>query len=358
MDAALIRQDQLLDREGAAKLFGQALALDPANVPALGFFVGWHYDNENWSEAAAVFEGYEPTVEAKDLDDDDDERMEATAFYFKFGTVLARIDDPDGLALSKFARALELTPTHLPSLEAAAPRYLLAERWKEAKDTCRAILRLRGGMGDTEAMTTLYLNLGRAETELGETKSSLKRFKKALDLSQNNVDALLGIAGVHKATGEWNSLLSTYNSIIKYARDPEQVIQAYLTKGDVLERKLSITDKAVLHYEKVLMYDKNNVAAMTRLGQIALKKGDAKGAGEFAERAVEAASDEADTRLSKLLAGLVGAGDSIDVDKVVGAVSKEAGAGTLLEAFSLAAGTGTISVDKAAEAFAAASTSV
>ena len=33
----------------------------------------------------------------------------------------------DGFSSSKFAKALELTPTHLPSLEAAAPRYFDAE---------------------------------------------------------------------------------------------------------------------------------------------------------------------------------------------------------------------------------------
>ena len=358
VDAALIRLDQLLDREGAAKLFGRASEIDPENVPSVEFFVGWYYDAEAWEKSARVFERYEATVEAKDLEEDDDERMEATAFYFKFGTLLARLDDPDGVALSKFARALELTPTHLPSLEAAAPRYLVAEKWQKAKDTCRSILRLRGGMGDSEALTRLYLNLGRAETELGDTKNSLKRFKKVLDLSQNNVDALLGIAGVHGVTGEWNSLLSTYNSIIKYARDPEQVIQAYLTKGDVLERKLSISDKAVLHYEKVLMYDKNNVAAMTRLGQIALRKGDETRAGDFADRAVEAARDEEGTRLGMLLRQLVDAGESVNVKSVLAKVTKKAGNGPILEAFKHAAGADSLSLDKAVEAFAEASSTV
>mgnify|MGYP003883254659 FL=1 len=357
VSAAQVRADQLLDRDGAAELFGKALAADGDCVPALAFFVNWHYDAEAWDEASKVFAAYQPTVEGRDLDDDD-ERMDATAFYFKYGTVLVKTGDEAGEAIDKFGRALELTPTHLPSLEAAAPRYVAAERWAEARDACRTILRLRGGMGDSEAMTELYLNLGKAETELGDTKNSLKRFKKALDLSQNNVDALLGIAGVHRATGEWNSLLSTYNSIIKYARDPDQVIRAYLTKGDVLERKLSIVDKAVLHYEKVLMYDKNNVSAMTRLGQIALKRGDTKAAGDYADRAVSAARDDDEKRLGLLLSGLIKAGGDVNVKKVVKGVSDEVGDGALLEKFSLAAGDGSISRDKAAEAYAAATTSV
>ena len=172
------------------------------------------------------------------------------------------------------------------------------------------------------------------------------------------MDALLGIAGVHEATGEWNALLPTYNSIIKYARDPDQVIRAYLTKGDVLERKLSIVDKAVLHYEKVLMYDKNNVSAMTRLGQIALKKGDASAAGDFADRAIESARDDNDKRMGLLLKGIVDGGDSVDVGKLVKSVAKEAGDGSVLEAFSAAADGKTLNAAKAAEAYAQATTSV
>ena len=357
VEAARIRLDQLLDREAAAQLFGKALEADPACVPALQFFVAYHYDNENWNEAAQVFAGYEPTVQGGDLDDID-ERMEATAFYYKYGTLLGRLGDPDGEAIGKFDKALELTPTHLPSLEAAAPRYLDASRWKEARNVCRSILQLRGGTGDSGAMTSLYLQLGRAERELGDTKSSLKRYKKVLEISPNNVEALLGIASVHQATGEWNSLLSTYNSIIKYARDPDQVIDAYLTKGDVLERKLQFTDKAVLHYEKVLMYDKNNVAAMTRLGQIALKRGEAERATELAARAIEAARDDDDKRLGVLLERLVRSGESVDVDGLVGDVVGAAGDGSVLAAFREAASGGKLSREEAAEAYAQASTSV
>ena len=315
-DAARIKLDQLLDRDGAAVLYKQAIALDPACESALGFFVNYYFDTEQWEDALPVFGAYEGVVDAMDIEDDDDDRIEATAYHYKYGVVLSR-NDKDDEALHQFSRALELTPTHLPSLEAAAPRFHSAGDWQRTKDASRAILRLRGGTGDSASLTKLYLRLGSAELELGDLKNSLKRFKKALDQSPNHVDALQGIARIHQQSADWNSLLSTYNSIIKYARDPDQVIGAYMTKGDVLEQKLQFTDKAVLHYEKVLMYDKQNVAAMSRLSEIALRAGDLDRARDLASRAASAARDVEESEQARILEVLAGGGDPMPVDELL-----------------------------------------
>jgi lipopolysaccharide biosynthesis regulator YciM len=164
----------------------------------------------------------------------------------------------------------------------------------------------------------------------------LKRFKKVLQFSKNNVAALQGIAQIHRIAEDWNSLLSTYNSIIKYARDPDQVIQAYMTKGDVLEQKLKFTDKAVLHYEKVLMYDKQNVQAMTRLGQIALAADHTSRAVELADRAITAAQLADEKVQATLLKALAEGGESVNIEAVLTSVRSGAGEGEALAAFSLA----------------------
>jgi len=352
-EAARIKLDQLLDRDGAAGLFRRAINLDANCVPALSFFTDYCFQNEQWEDAVPVFRNYEPVIAEMDLDDDDDARIEATGFFYKHGVVLSQVGEDDG-ALERFAQALELTPTHLPSLEAAAPRYFEAGDWEKARATSRSILRLRGGTGDSASLTVLYLRLGRSELELGQTASALKRFKKALDRTPNHVEALQGIARIHRLSEDWNSLLSTYNSIIKYARDPDQVIQAYMTKGDVLEQKLQFTDKAVLHYEKVLMYDKTNWAAIARLGHIALRRGDQDKATEFAARASKAARDEAERTRSELLTRLSEAGDTVDaqamIDELQGSDSPTDP--SALDQFSSAlGGAGEVGREQAVEAF-------
>jgi len=315
-EAARVKLDQLLDRDGAAGLFKRAMMLDADCSSAMSFFADYYFDMEQWDDALPVFRNYESTIAEMDLEEDDEARIEATGFYYKYGVVLSHAGDEE-TALAEFAKALELTPTHLPSLEAAAPRYFEAEDWARARETSRAILRLRGGTGDSASLTQLYLRLGQSELEIGESDSALKRFKKALDRTPNHVPALQGIARIHRITEDWNSLLSTYNSIIKYARDPEQVIQAYMTKGDVLEQKLEFTDKAVLHYEKVLMYDKTNWDATARLGQIALRRGDTEKAGDLAARAGKSARTDDEKALAALLSQLASSPEQVEVASVV-----------------------------------------
>ena len=351
-EAARIKLDQLLDREGAAGLFRRAINLDANCTPALSFFTDYYFDSEQWEDAVPVFKNYEPVISEMDLDDDDDARIEATGFFYKHGVVLSQVGEDDD-ALAQFAKALEMTPTHLPSLEAAAPRYFEAGDWEKARATSRSILRLRGGTGDSASLTILYLRLGRSELELGNTTSALKRFKKALDRTPNHVEALQGIARIHRISEDWNSLLSTYNSIIKYARDPDQVIQAYMTKGDVLEQKLQFTDKAVLHYEKVLMYDKTNWAAIARLGHIALQRGDMDKAVDLAARASKAARDESERTRSMLLTRLSETGDSVEVGGLLDGI-KGANPSADEEALALFGGAldgGTVGRDQAAQAF-------
>ena len=335
VEAARVRLDRLLDRGGAAKLFSRVRELDPDCRDALAFFVDFFFDNERWDEAMTVFPKYEPFLSSLDIEGDDEARIEATEYYFKFGTVLSRSDQNEA-ALKHFDRALELTPTHLPSLEAAVPLYHAAGDWERTRTACRAMLRLRGGSGDSAALTRLYVRLGQAELELDEVASALKRFKKALDQSPNHVEALEGIARSHWLSEDWNSLLSTYNSIIKYARDPSQVIRAYMTKGDVLENKLQYTDKAVLHYEKVLMYDNTNVGAMARLGQIALRNGDIERARDFATKARDAASSDEDRIHGLLLEKLVSLDESFRVGDLLDSVRQEGGEGSVLDAFASA----------------------
>ena len=330
IEAAELREDPLLDREGAAELFSAVVELDPDNAKAQRFFVNYWFEKGRWADALVAFERYQPRVAELPVADNEDARYEATEFHHRFGVVLGHAQEGADV-LPHFARALELTPTHLPSLQAIAPLYHDSEMWPETRSSCQAMLRLGGGTDAEIASWNLYL--GRAELALGEPANALKRFKKALGPEANNIDALEGIAEVHWRAGDWNSLLTTYNSIIKYARDPKQVVRAYMTKGDVLESKLNFTDKAVLHFEKVLMYDKENVPAMARLGQIALSRGDKDLGLKFAEKANKAAQENDERAQGLLLQRLAEAEDSIDVEGLIRFVREASGAGALLEEF-------------------------
>lgn len=330
--SAEVQLDQLMDRSAAAENYRRALGIEPDFPAALAFFVDYLFDGDRWPEARPLFERYEKQIKARDHDED--QSIEATGFFYKFGVVLGHCDETSE-GLSRFAAALEITPTHLPSLEAAFPLYANQGDWEQVQKLGRDIFRLRGGAGDAEENRRLHLLLGEAELQLGNHQIALKHFKKALEKAAGDVPALEGLARVHRATSDWNSLLSTYNSIIKFAREPSQAIGAYMTKGDVLECELNFTDKAVLHFEKVLMVDKTNFGALARLAQIAVAQGDLERALRFADQARGAARSESERTQGELLSRLCSAAEEVDVGEFLSDLDSD---GAVLASFLTALG--------------------
>ena len=101
-----------------------------------------------------------------------------------------------------------------------------------------------------------------------------------------------------------------------------------LQKGDILEEKLGYSDKAALHYEKVLMYDKTNHLAMLRLSEIALSREDldkARKWAEVGERTANEASDGAGIVRSKLLQAIASAASGEDGAALTEAALADAG---------------------------------
>ncbi len=342
-ERARIRLDHLLDREGAAADFRKAVEINPAEPSAQAFFVDYDFDTERWTSARPMFEAYERTVAQRDVDDEDI-REEVTSYYYKFGRVLAALGD-EAESIRRFEQALALTPSHIPSLEEIAPRYFARKDWNAAAEAYKTILRLRGGAGDPEQIISLNLQLGLAELEMSKIDSAQKRFKKVLELNPNHVGGLKGIARIYYLREDWNSLLSTYNNIIKYARDPDEVVGAYMTKGDVLDEKLGFPDKAGLHYEKVLSYEKaltdsQKARAMRRLAELAWKRGDAPIAGSWADRAITTSRQPIDRIQSLLLAAVVRGGGSPGKELIDQADRLSRDSGAALEAMVSVKGAG------------------
>ncbi len=151
----------------------------------------------------------------------------------------------------------------------------------------RQLLQLIGGSGDLDEMATVYTRLGEVERALGKMDKAKKRFNKALEIRPNDIIALRGIGNCMYDAGEWNNLLNIYNNIIYHAREPGDVINAYLTKGHVLDARMGLPEKAAQHYQKILSFNPNQPAALLRLGELALRQQDWFEADSVAGRALE-----------------------------------------------------------------------
>ncbi len=314
--AARIHLDTLQDRVAAAAAFEQVLAVDPEHPEALTFVAEARFESGDREGAVELFERIELGADKWDLDDFD-ERVEVAQFYHHYGATLSALGDKDG-AKEKLGRALELNPSHLPSLREVGPLYLAEQDWKRAEQVYRQVLQLIGGSGNKVELCEAYTSLGEVERALGKLDKARKRFNKALELRPNDVRSLQGTAGVLFDRGEWSNLLNVYNNVIYHAKEPADVITAYLTKGFVLDARMGLADKAAQHFQKTLAFDPGQSEALLRLAELALRKQDAAEAANLAQRAAELELEP--SRRARVLlvlaaaAGAVGDADKADSD--------------------------------------------
>ncbi|MCB9759389.1 MAG: tetratricopeptide repeat protein [Alphaproteobacteria bacterium] len=282
--AARLKIDTLQKRDDGAAIFEEVLDRNPAHDAALRFLSDHRFRAGDHAAAIELFVELEKKEDSWDLDDFD-EKVEISLFFFHFASSLqaqGRMDD----AVGKLRKALDLNPTHLPSLRMIGPIYMERKDWTEAEKVYRQVLQLTGGTGNNDALATTYTNLGRVEQALGKLDKARKRFSKALELKPNDVQALQGMASVLLSRGEWSNVLNYYNNIIYHAKEPGDVIDAYLTKGFVLDAKMNLPEKAAQHYQKTLAFDPRQPEALMRLAELSLRRRDWSEAASLADRAL------------------------------------------------------------------------
>ena len=174
------------------------------------------------------------------------------------------------------------------------PLYVEMKSWDAANRTFRQVLQLTGGQGDPARLARVYSCLGTVEQAQGNVAKAVQRFKKALELQPNDVDALRGYACVLYSQKDWNNLLNSSNNIMYHAKDKGAFIDAYLMKGFVLDVHMALSDKAAQHYEKSLSFDPSHPIALLRLAEIALRKDEWDRALSYASRALSVGGDCSD----------------------------------------------------------------
>ena len=287
--AARIKTEQLRDRDGAAAIYGELLAVAPDAPEALRNRSDFLWESGDYPALVEVYARMEAGELARDTDDFDTQ-VEVATFCFRFGEALRRVGRI-AEATSRYERALELNPNHLPSLEAVGPLYMDAGEWRKADKVWKQVLQLSAGSGSPEQLSRTHASLGSVEFKLGLPDKARKRFAKALELRPNDIGALRGLGEVLFAAGDWHNLLNIYNNIIYHTQNPADVIDAYLQKGFVLDARLDLPEKASQHYQKSLAFNPGQPLVLLRLAELALRRTDWPEAASLAERGLQLTVD-------------------------------------------------------------------
>jgi tetratricopeptide (TPR) repeat protein len=245
-EAGRIHQEERADREGAARLYEEALRRVPDHLPAARPLSEIRQEQAAWADAERVLD-----VVVGRLARDGDAR-ELCRQSYRLGYVCEKLQKP-GKALAAYRRAYELDATYLPALEGLGNLLVQAEQWDEALRIFQAILiHHRDGLTDLEVVET-YWQIGEIQESQGHLDRAAKSFEKALEMDQNHEPSRRGMVRVLEAQGSFEAavehrqrlapLLEGRARFEQYAaigeiarerlRDPYMAIDAFLAASRV-----------------------------------------------------------------------------------------------------------------------------
>ncbi|MEM9195290.1 MAG: tetratricopeptide repeat protein, partial [Myxococcota bacterium] len=239
--AGEVLEKELNDQEGALARFKQVLELDASYVPALISLGRVYYRAGRWED---LLDMYEREFE---LTDDVSAKVELLQ---KMGELCARRIGRETSALEYYRRAVEILPTHGPSLRALGQKLADRGEWEELVKVLE--LELSGRTG-REGKARTSFRIGEVyEHHLNQSDRAVQAYAQALSAMPDfrpAVDALTRLRALRKA---WNRLVDDLQREAESAADPALSIAALMRQGEVWAEELGEARRGIKAYEQVL----------------------------------------------------------------------------------------------------------
>jgi len=172
----------------------------------------------------------------------------------------------DEKAVSTYERILEQQPEHLPSASA-----IQAIHERNANyDALVAILRRKSDMimDVPERKQLLYKAAQIYEDILGDTEKAIATFQAVLDIDDIDMPAMDALERLYIGESRWEPLRDVYAKKADLAEDPDEKKQMLYVLGQVHDRELGDTAKAIDTYQSILDLDPDELAAIQALDRL------------------------------------------------------------------------------------------
>ena len=241
-DAAALCVEGLGQVEAALQRLQAALDLDPAHLGALDALAKAYMVGGRWQEALDVLR------RRIDYTDDLQERSKRLAQQGEILELqLERLED----AKQMYVEAIDLDPTNEYAAAPLAEIFLREERWERAKPLLELLLRLADDRGDEDAVTALYLALGRACTSLEQEEDAKRAFEAVLTRRPDIIEAQVGLARLYDASGRGEDAFALIDALLTQHRASLDAA----TVGDLLLRAAKLQERAGRLQEARVLYE-------------------------------------------------------------------------------------------------------
>jgi tetratricopeptide (TPR) repeat protein len=250
-----IKEENLIDPEGAQERYLFSLEIDPSFKPSMDALQGMYERAEDWQGVITMLRQEEEYT--RDL-------QNKAALLSRIGRIYEHSLGDEIRALDYYERTIELSPENL---EAAAPlsrMYLREKRWARAWPLLDLLVQDAGHDHTQDDLFSLHYNLGLCCEELGQEDRALKEYGESYEHNPNHLPTLIGMARLLFKRGDHDRSYKIYRTITRHhadALDEGELSEIHGKCGEI-KLRLGDTDAAIDLFEASLQSNPENMDAL------------------------------------------------------------------------------------------------
>lgn len=188
---------------------------------------------------------------------------EQVALLHKLGQVQKRRMNNEDEAISYFQTALQIEPTHLPTLQALAGLYIGRKEWRALVDMHQGEVEVSNSL---PRRADVHTRIGEIlETHLDQPQDACVHYEQALSLNPDQAQAFRAITRLYARAGRYRELTEHYERVLERAKAREYKLTYLFKLGSLWEDALGDPAQAAYIYRRILRIDPHNLGAIHAL---------------------------------------------------------------------------------------------
>ena len=184
----------------------------------------------------------------------------------RLGNILAsKLGNIEG-AVEQYNAIVELEPAHADALASLEAIYLHVEDWKSLYDVHAK--QVDNALGDMDQAEYLAKMADLAAYRLGDVDNSIELWRRVLDLTGEDSNALHAIESLYEQTERWRDVVDVLERQVMVVDDDVLRAKLYVKMARVWEDRLQKERQALDAWHEVLAIEPDNMPALTAVAAI------------------------------------------------------------------------------------------
>jgi tetratricopeptide (TPR) repeat protein len=259
--SALQRYDRAL------KAYQQSFHFDPTDMEVVKGLADTSFCLEDWPAALSNYQKVLTSL-------DESETEARTDVYYRLGSI-KRKQGQARQAITNFEKALEIDPSHRPTLEALVGVYTDNKDWKQVVEYKRQIL---DNVMDGEERFVLLVEIGDVWADQDKNVGkAIEALEEALELKPENHQLLHKLVQHYQAANSWSKMIEMLERIAQLDPSSERKSKYFYTIAQLYRDKEENPDQAVEFFNQALDQDPTFLKAFEAINKILTQQKDWKG---------------------------------------------------------------------------------